>query len=81
MKLWISNVSAAASDDDVLALVHKYCGVTGSAVVREPGDGSRPVAIVDLSGCSVDQLYDFQKRLDGMYWQGATLSVQAVTNV
>lgn len=81
MKLWISNVSADTSDEDVHALVQKYCGTPGGEIVREAGDGSRPVAIVDMSACSADQLYEFQKRLDRMFWRGATLSVQAMTNV
>jgi len=48
------------------------------AVERVPGDGSRPAAILDFAATS-EQMSQITQRLNGMYWKGQSLTVQAMT--
>lgn len=78
MKLWIANISPDASDDDIRELVRKYCGVDVPQIRREPGDGSRPAAELIFDDVNPSVLYEFQRRMHGMYWKDHTLSVQVM---
>jgi hypothetical protein len=78
MKLWIGNIAPDASDDDLRALLDKYGSVTVQALERIPGDGSRPAAILDIAATS-EQMFQITQRLNGMYWKGRSLTVQAMT--
>jgi hypothetical protein len=76
MKLWIANLPAEASDEDLSALLQKYGLPPCTSVVRVQGNGSRPGALVSFSGVELDALYEAAFRLDGLYWKSKALAVQ-----
>jgi len=78
MKLWVGNIAPDVTDDDLRALLDKYGSVKVEAVERVPGDGSRPAAILDFAATS-EQMSQITQRLNGMYWKGRSLTVQAMT--
>jgi hypothetical protein len=47
-------------------------------VEHVPGDGSRPAAILEVAA-GTEALYRLTQRLNGMYWKGRSLTVQAMT--
>lgn len=75
IKLWLANVAPEATDEDIRSLVHTYAPhLKCDAVQREEGDGSRPVAFVDVPGATRDALDSACARLDGMFWKGRKLA-------
>ena len=42
MKLWIGNISADVTSDELKALLHKYGGPEFDAILQVPGDGIHP---------------------------------------
>jgi RNA recognition motif-containing protein len=76
MKLWIENLPAEASDEDLSAFLQKYGLPPCTSVVRVQGNGSRPGALVSFSGVELDALYEAAFRLDGLYWKSKALAVQ-----
>jgi hypothetical protein len=75
IKLWLANVATEATDDDIKALIETYApGLDATAVQREEGDGSRPVAFVAVPGATRDGLDKACARLDGLFWKGRKLS-------
>jgi hypothetical protein len=76
MKLWIANLPAEASDEDLSAFLQKYGLPPCTSVVRVQGNGSRPGALVSFSGVELDALYEAAFRLDGLYWKSKALAVQ-----
>ncbi|HUL96671.1 MAG TPA: hypothetical protein VLT89_11705 [Usitatibacter sp.] len=78
MKLWIGNVAPGTSDDEVRALLGRYGADTVGAIERVEGDGSRPAAIVELE-LLPENLDKISNRLNGLYWKGRSLTVQAMT--
>lgn len=80
-KLWIVNVAAEASDDELKALVAKYAGepLECIEVERIEGDGSRPAALMSFTGKKADTLQKLASRLNGMYWKGRALGCSTTT--
>jgi hypothetical protein len=75
IKLWLANVATEATDDDIKALLTTYAPeLNATAVQREEGDGSRPVAFVAVPGATRDALDKACARLNGMFWKGRKLS-------
>jgi hypothetical protein len=78
MKLWVGNIAPGTSDDELRALVMKY-GITAVASIQQvPGEGSRPAAILEVAA-TPESLAKVTQRLNGMYWKGRSLTVQAMT--
>jgi hypothetical protein len=78
MKLWIGNIAPGTTDDELRALLHKYGESEVASIEHVPGDGSRPAAILDVAATQ-ESLYKITQRLNGMYWKGRSLTVQAMT--
>ena len=75
IKLWLANVATEATDDDIKALLKTYAPeLDATAIQREEGDGSRPVAFVAVPGATRDALDKACARLNGMFWKGRKLS-------
>lgn len=73
-KLWIANIPADTTDDELKALVARYAPeVECTAIHRVDGDGSRPAAMLTFTGKKLDTLGKLRLRLDGLYWKGRTL--------
>ena len=78
MKLWIGNIAPGTSDEELRALVAKYGVDTVASIEQVPGDGSRPAAILEVGG-TAEGMMKVTQRLNGLYWKGRSLTVQAMT--
>jgi len=79
MKIWIGNIEPGTSDEELRALLAKYGSeVEVASIEQVPGDGTRPGAILDVAA-TPDSLYQLAQRLNGLYWKGRSLTVQAMT--
>ncbi len=79
MKVWIGNIAPGTSDEELRALLARYGGEMEVASIEQvPGDGTRPAAILDVAATQ-EALYKLTQRLNGMYWKGRSLTVQAMT--
>ena len=74
MKLWLSNIDPETTDDELRELVRKYSKLEVSRVTREPGDGSRPGAVLEFDEGGREALHEVQRRLNGMYWKNRSLA-------
>ena len=74
-RLWIVNIAPETSDDELKAFVTKYTAdpIECTEIQREDGDGSRPAALVTITGKKLDTLAKLALRLNGMYWKGRPL--------
>jgi RNA recognition motif-containing protein len=78
MKLWIGNIAPGTTDDELRALLDKYGSISVASVERVADDGPRPAAILEIAATS-EQMFQITQRLNGMYWKGQSLTVQAMT--
>jgi hypothetical protein len=78
MKLWIGNIAPGTTDDELRELLVKYGASEVASVEHVAGDGTRPAAILDVAA-TPEALYQLTQRLNGMYWKGRSLTVQAMT--
>ena len=76
MKLWMGNIAPETSDDELRALLGKY-GMPAVVSVERVAEGSRPAAIVEVAAAT-EQVQRLTQRLNGMYWKGRSLTVQAM---
>jgi RNA recognition motif-containing protein len=79
MNLWVGNIAPGATEEDLRELVKKYAAAEVTSVKQVPGDGTRPAAIVDVA-VSPDAANLIVQRLNGLYWKGRALTVQAMTS-
>ena len=75
MRLWIGNLDPQTSDDELREFLGKYTRLRVAGIVRHPGDGSRPAAMIELEGTDLAELDAAQRRLHGMYWKNRSLHV------
>ena len=81
MKLWIGNLAPEITDEDLSAFLQRYGLPPCSAILREPGDGSRPGALVSFMAIDVAALYHAAFRLDGVYWNHRALNVLVIQRI
>jgi RNA recognition motif-containing protein len=74
MKLWLGNIDPETTDDELRELVRKYAKLEVSGVAREPGDGSRPGAVLEFAEGDRAALYELRRRLNGLYWKNRSLT-------
>ena len=75
MRIWIGNMAAGTTDEEIKALVQKYapeleCG----EIQRVEGAGTHPAAMLSFTGATSTQLSNLSLRLHGMYWKGSSLN-------
>ena len=75
MDLWIGNLDPQTTDDELREFVRKYTKLEIRAIVKHPGDGSRPAVMLDLECDDLAALGNAQIRLHGMFWKGRALHV------
>jgi hypothetical protein len=71
--LWISNVAPEASDDELVALVKKYCNRESEVVLRAEGDGTRPARMLEVSDLAFGDVEVMVRRINGLYWKNRML--------
>jgi hypothetical protein len=73
-RLWLSNVPPDATDEELRDLAEKYAPQLECLLVqREPGDGTRPVAIMTFKGGELGDVERLAQRLNGMFWKDRKL--------
>jgi hypothetical protein len=74
-RLWIANIAPDTTDEELKALVAKYTAdpIECAEIQRVDGDGSRPAALITITGKKLDTLGKLALRLNGMYWKGRPL--------
>lgn len=78
VKLLIGNIAPGTPDEELRAFVGRY-GITAvQAIQHVPGEADRPSAILEIAA-SPEALLKITQRLNGMYWKGRSLHVQALT--
>ena len=77
MKLWLGNIAPGTSDEELKALLEKYGIANVGSVQQVAGEGSRPAAILEVAA-PPDVISKVTQRLNGMYWKGRSLTVQAM---
>jgi hypothetical protein len=78
LKLWIGNIAPGTSDDELREFLGRYGIASVASIEHVAGDGSRPAAVVEVAE-TPDSLMKVTQRLNGMYWKGRSLNVQAIT--
>ena len=72
-RLWIGNVPPAASDEELVELVKKYCGRECKIVERVDGDGATPGRVLEFAGLALGELDAIAQRIAGLYWKERAL--------
>jgi hypothetical protein len=74
-RLWIVNIAPDTTDEELKAFVAKYTAdqIECTEIQRVDGDGSRPSALMTITGKKLDTLGKLALRLNGMYWKGRPL--------
>lgn len=80
-KLWIANLPPDTSNDDLKAFVAKYApDAECTKIERVEGDGSRPAAMMHFPVKAFGTAGKLAQRLNGMYWNGKTLSASTMAH-
>ena len=75
MRIWIGNMEPGTTDEEIKSFLAKYAhNLECGEIERVEGDGTRPAAIVTMSGGTSTDLGNLALRLNGMYWKGRPLS-------
>ena len=75
MRLWIENIAPGTNNEEILGLVQKYAPeLTCGSIMRVEGAGSRPGALLQLTGGTISSAEDLSTRLSGMYWKQRELA-------
>ena len=78
-RLWLSNVPADATDDELRELARKYSPHLECLLLqREPGDGTRPVAFMTFKGGEFGDVERLAERLNGLYWKDRKLGCTTI---
>ena len=71
--LWLTNLPADITDDAIASWLEKYGFPRCDEIIRVPGDGSRPGAVVTFADVDEELLRRLQPRVDGMFFQRRTI--------
>jgi len=78
VKLWIGNIEPGTSHEELRAFLARYGIDTVESIQKVDGDGSRPAVVVEVPA-TTEVLMKASQRLNGLYWKGRALTVQAMT--
>ena len=73
-RLWIGNVPPAASDEELVELVKKYCGRECKIVERVDDGGATPGRVLEFAGLALGELDAIAQRIAGLYWKERALT-------
>ncbi len=72
-KIWIGNIGAEVTDDEIKELLLKYGFPSFDSIERIPGDGSQPAVILAFNGVDTAMLRYLQPRIQGLFWKNHRL--------
>lgn len=74
--LWLSNLPADVTDDEISGWLEKYGFPPCDEILRVPGDGSRPAAMIAFADLDEETLRRLQPRIDGVFVRDKTVHAQ-----
>jgi hypothetical protein len=77
-RLLLGNLEPGATDAEIRDFLVKYGFPPFDDIEREPGDGSRPGAVVTFSGIDPGRLTTLQDRVHHMFWKKRKLSARVL---
>ncbi|WP_321866207.1 RNA-binding protein [Paraburkholderia tropica] len=77
-ELWIGNVDADISSDEINAFLGRYGCPPFDEIQRVPGTGERPAVILTFNKLSADALRKLQPRIHNILWNNRTIVVQVM---
>jgi RNA recognition motif-containing protein len=77
-KLWIGNLAADVTDEDLRALLVKYGLSEPGSIARVGAEGPRPAATVEFPGVTSAELGELARRIHDLFWRGRRLNVQVM---
>ncbi|HEX7271416.1 MAG TPA: RNA-binding protein [Casimicrobiaceae bacterium] len=81
MRLWMGNIAPGTSDEEIKELVKKYAPeLTCNKIERVEGTGSRPGAMLEITGGEMGALEKLSLRLNGIYWKERELVCQKLVH-
>jgi RNA recognition motif-containing protein len=75
MNIVINNVPPETTEDEVKQLLVKYGFPEFTSFQMEPGDGTRPLAIIGFEGVHNEGIRPLIQRVDGLFWKDRRISV------
>jgi hypothetical protein len=75
-RLMLANLEPGTTDDEIRDFLVKYGFPPFDAIEHEPGDGTRPGALVTFSGVDATSLFTLQQRINDMFWKKRKLSAR-----
>jgi hypothetical protein len=71
--LWLTHLPGDITDDEIAEWLEKYGFPRCDEILRVPGDGSRPGAVVTFADLDEETLRRLQPRVDGMFVRNSTI--------
>lgn len=71
--LWLEGIPPDASDDGLDDFLDRYGFPPCDTISWQPGDGSRPAALIGFEHMSEARLREYALRIDGVLWNGSRL--------
>jgi hypothetical protein len=78
LKVWIGNVAPGTSDQELRDFLARYGLEAVQSIQQVEGDGSRPAVMLEVAA-TTEAIMKATQRLNGLFWKGRTLMVQAMT--
>jgi hypothetical protein len=78
MKLWIDNLPARVTRQELQALLTRYGFPAFDAIMDVPGGGEHPGALLTYRTLDADGLRRLADRMNGLYWKQCRLLVQVM---
>ena len=75
-RLMLANLEPGTTDDEIRDFLVKYGFPPFDAIEHEPGDGTRPGALVTFNGVDATSLHTLQQRINDMYWKKRRLNAR-----
>ena len=77
-RLMLANLEPGTTDDEIRDFLVKYGFPPFDAIEHEPGDGTRPGALLTFTGVDSTALAALQPRVHDMYWKKRRLDVRVM---
>ena len=75
-RLMLANLEPGTTDDEIRNFLVKYGFPPFDTIEHEPGDGTRPGALVTFTGMDATSLFTLQQRINDMYWKKRKLNAR-----
>ncbi|RQH07161.1 RNA-binding protein [Paraburkholderia dinghuensis] len=76
--LWIGNVEADVSSEELSEFLGRYGFPPFDAIQYMPGSGERPAVVLTFENVDIEALRMLQPRIHNLYWKNRTIVVQVV---